>query len=163
MKFLAILAAVSAVSALASDASERIDSNPGAIELHPTAQELQRSSSGFTKVVRSDVEGLPLGKRLNGIPIPYNVEHPERVILGGVVITFTMVGKWIRQGTGSAYVYVCKSMTLTNTTEQKKAISVIGNGISYFVNKIFTGHRIDSIRAPEGGFPAQVDIVVGNA
>ncbi|PCD22076.1 hypothetical protein AU210_015876 [Fusarium oxysporum f. sp. radicis-cucumerinum] len=167
MKFLTLLASVSIALALAT---KPVQLGTGQDTIDPSLEPIPRNGientdPGSVKVVRSDVQAPDGGleKRVDGIPVPYNVADPQQILLGGMVVSFTMVGKWVKEGGHSVYRYICKSITFTNPTSTRKVVTLIANGVKLMENQIFSEHRINSAKAPAEGFGNTVDIVIGNA
>ncbi|KAF5025453.1 hypothetical protein F66182_2476 [Fusarium sp. NRRL 66182] len=100
MRLLTLLASVSVALSLATTPIQH-GTDQGAINPlleHVPRNDIVSKDSGFVKVARSDVQvpGENLVKRLQGIEVPYNVANPQSMLLGGITVSFIMVGKWLR-------------------------------------------------------------------
>ncbi|EXK23722.1 hypothetical protein FOMG_19517 [Fusarium oxysporum f. sp. melonis 26406] len=167
MKFLTLLASVSIALALATKpvqlGTEQDTIDPS---LEPIPHNgIENTDPGSLKVVGSDVQAPNGGlqKRLDGIPVPYNVPGPQEMLLGGMVVSFTMVGKWVKEGRHNVYRYICKSIGFENHSATRKVVTVIANGVKIMDNQPFSVHRINGVKAPAEGFGNTVDIVIRNA
>ncbi|KAH7461736.1 hypothetical protein FOMA001_g18920 [Fusarium oxysporum f. sp. matthiolae] len=164
MRFLAVLAFVSIAPALATKPIQ-MRNDQGAIDpsLEPIPRnDIVNTDPGFAKVVRSDVqtpyEGLE--KRLDGIQVPYNVAAPQNMLMGGIVVSFTMVGKWVKEGGHNVYRYICNGVSFHNPTSTRKVVTLIANGVKLLTNQHLSEHRVNGYR---GDLGKTIEIVVGNA
>ncbi|EXK24630.1 hypothetical protein FOMG_18653 [Fusarium oxysporum f. sp. melonis 26406] len=130
---------------------------------HIARHDVENVDSDSVKVIRSD-DQAPYGgleKRIDGIPIPTG-PNPEQLTMAGVLVSFTMVGQWIRKEGGSTLKYVCSQINIRNPTTVNKVVTLASKGVTLLKNQPFTHERVMGIKAPEGGFGQTFDIVVGN-
>ncbi|EXK23785.1 hypothetical protein FOMG_19455 [Fusarium oxysporum f. sp. melonis 26406] len=164
MKFLTVLAIVSTALALVPKPIP-YGTGQGATDSsleHVPRNDVENVDVNSVKLVRSDVAAPDGGpKKRSNIPIP-NEPNPKSVLIGGVAVSFTMVGKWIRQGGGSVFRYVCKRIDFNNSSGVNKFVTLVANGATVYKNQPINERKIVAYIAPEGGITNGIDVVIAN-
>ncbi|KAF4976151.1 hypothetical protein FZEAL_7170 [Fusarium zealandicum] len=165
MKFFALLTSASVALSMAVVPVQR-DIEQGAIDAsleHVSRDVAENQDSGLLKVARSDVQGEETGleKRIDGIFVPFGIQNPEPLILAGVVVTFTMISKLVREKGREVHRWVCNGLAFHNNTGRIKVVNVLINGVRAWENQRLVSQKIDSIHNERMG--KTIEIVVQNA